>query len=482
MALTAEQALTQAQMMYTQLGTRRPEIDEFERYYDGKQPLTFASKEWANVHQNRYTGFSDNWCSVVGSAPAERTQLDGFRLGLDTDAVSDDERALWRDWEINDGPAQSAQGFETGTVAKRSFALVWGNRDGEPTLSWEHPAQVYVAYDGEDRRVRTAAIKAWDDGDMEYLTLYTPDEVWKWSRPSYSRQSGTGQTESGLYISSSTFAGSGGWIPRQGPSDDTWPIRNPLGRVPIVEYPNRPRLGHGPQSDIKGTMAMQDAVNLMWAYLFVAADLMSMPARVVLGQQPPKMPILDTEGNETGRFQPLDQEALKAGRMLWLSGDNSKIDQWDASPLDVFTGVITTQVQHIAMQTKTPLYLLNAEIGNIDADTLTAHDAPLVAKVGKAQQHYTASVRETFALMALVRDNIGVAEAARSGNAQWHNAALASDMQITSAAKAAREAGMPMQSVLEDVYGYEPEHVERVMDMIDKASRDPYLAALDNKE
>jgi hypothetical protein len=74
-----------------------------------------------------------------------------------------------------------------------------------------------------------------------------------------------------------------------------------------VEFANRPMLGGEPLSDIAGTIAMQDAINLLWAYLFVAADYASMPARVVMGQEPPKMPILDENGQKIGE-KPVDIE------------------------------------------------------------------------------------------------------------------------------------------------------------------------------
>src|SRR5690606_38901627 len=80
-----------------------------------------------------------------------------------------------------------------------------------------------------------------------------------------------------------------GWRPREGASPN--PMPNPLGTVPVVEFPNRPMLGAEPLSHIAGTISMQDAINLLWAYLFSAADFASMPARVVMGQEPPKLPI-----------------------------------------------------------------------------------------------------------------------------------------------------------------------------------------------
>lgn len=482
MGLTADQALKKTDELHARLLARRPGISKLERYFRGEQPLTYATPEWRKVHQDRYKGFSDNWCGVVGSAPGERTELYGFRLGEDGEPVSDDEKVLWRDWEVNEGPAQSSQGFLMSTIAKRSSVMVWGDKDDEPIMTWEHPAQVIVDYDPEVHRRRRFALKSWVADDVEYATLYTPDEVFKWQRPKTAGAILTGRTESGLHIASTSGVAlpGGGWKPRQG-TDDTWPIRNPMGRVPVVEFPNRPMLGGDPISDISGTMAMQDAVNMLWAYLFVAADYASMPARVVLGQSPPKIPVLDEDGQETGRFIPVDEEKLKNGRMLWLTGEHSSIAQWDAAKLDVFTDVINIAVRHIAAQTRTPIYLVHGELGNVNGETLVGLDAPLVSKVRETHKFSRSPIREVFSLMALARGNTKVAEACRVGDVQWKNPEVRSDSQVSDAALKDRDIGWPFAAVLEKRYGLSQPEIERVLAMVKAEQDDPYLNPPDVK-
>lgn len=68
-----------------------------------------------------------------------------------------------------------------------------------------------------------------------------------------------------------TLGWGGGWKPRE-IADEPWPLPNPLGVVPVVEIMNRPRIGMNPISEIDGVIAMQDAINAMWSYLFANAD------------------------------------------------------------------------------------------------------------------------------------------------------------------------------------------------------------------
>jgi hypothetical protein len=374
--------------------------------------------------------------------------------------------------------AQSSQGFLASIVGKRSAVIVWGGEDDEPTYSWEHPSQVVVAHDPGTRR-RVAALKAWVDDDTELATLYTADEVWKFQRPNRPESAGSLKVADahGRVIGTSTSAsGQGGdWLSRE-VDGEAWPLPNPLGEVPVVEFPNRPMLGGEPMSDIAGTMAMQDAVNMLWAYLFTAADYASMPARVVLGAEPPKVPILDSQGNVIGS-KPAKLEDLANGRLLFLpgAGEAPKIAQWDAAKLDVFTGVIETSVAHIAAQTRTPQHYLIGKAANTDnAEALKAAETGLVKKVEEQQLFFGPAVRDVFRLSALVRNDEGLARACRLGTVLWKDAENRSEAQRADALLKKSQMGYPFRYLLEQD-GLSPTEITRVMEMREQEQSDPVL-------
>jgi Phage portal protein, SPP1 Gp6-like len=479
--LTAAQALGKANKLYRQLEERRKEIGRLNRYFRGEQPLAYASPEWRDFHAGRYKDFSDNWCGVVGNSPAERLRVNGFRVSDDREVQSADERSLMEDWHRNEMDAQSSQGFLQSIVAKRSYVLVWGDDDDKPhaVQTWEHASQVIVEYDPSSPRRRTAALKAWTDGDDEFATLYTADEVWKYERRRVGSTVVNGQTESGLYVAGGTAAsyGDGGWKQRQPAADDTWPISNPLGLVPVVEYPNRPMLGGEPLSDIAGTIAMQDAVNLLWAYLFGAADFASMPARVVMGQDAPKVPILDADGQKIGE-RLVENRELREGRLLWLTGAKTSIDQFEPSKLDVFTDVINIAVKHIAAQTRTPVHYIVGELQNVNGETLLAGETGLVKKVEEQQLFFGPAERERNRLVALVRGDEGLAEACRTGRVQWADAETRTTAQLADAALKDRSIGFPMAWIAEKRYGLSQPEIVRLMEMVHAEAEDPVLARI----
>src|SRR3569833_1783610 len=122
------------------------------------------------------------------------------------------------------------------------------------------------------------------------IQLFSATDVWKFQRRAAHAVMAGGITQTGLWVPGTfNIATTGGWVARENTGDDTWPISNPLGELPVREFEHKPQLRGEPLSRIDGTIAMQDGINLMWAYLFVAADYASMPARVIMGQEPPKL-------------------------------------------------------------------------------------------------------------------------------------------------------------------------------------------------
>lgn len=465
-ALAAEKLLAK---LYRRLEGRRPKVADQEGYYLGNQPLRFATDEWRKANAARYDGFADNWCRPVVDAESERIRHTGIKLP-DADSSKNE---LWDQWLRNEMEAQSSQGFVTTLYASRSYVLVWGDRDDNPVVTWEHPEQVEIEYDWGNRRNRLAAIKTWADSEKEYATLYTPDSVWKWERD---RFSGKADNESQAAQSRVGDGNTGArWFPRETPGE-VWPIANPMGVVPIVEVPNRPLLARDPISEIDGVMAMQDAVNLLWAYLFLAADFASMEARVVLGGEPPKVPVLDDQGKVIGD-KPVDMKALQEKRLMYISNADAKIDSWSAARLDVFTDTIEAAVGHIAAQTRTPPNYIITKTGmsNVNGEGLKAAEIGLVKKTLEFQTFATPAIREIYRLIALAMGREDLASRVSLAVIGWANPEIRSESQLADALIKKRQMGYPLEYLME-LDGIEPVEIERIMRMAAEERTDPQIA------
>lgn len=478
MTLEARSAVKVLNRLAEELRRREEETRRRLNYYRGIHKLCYASSEFERYFADRFKGFSDNWTAPVASAPAERMNVQGIRIDS---ADREADKELSRAWRAADCERGSSEAFVVTLAAARSYCLVWANPsdDGTPCVTWERPDQAIVGYDS-DTRQRSAALKLWSDDTLEYATLYLADAVWKFSR---SRATWSGYSVSGLIVppgGTVRYPSPQSWEPRQGPSDETWPISNPLGVVPMVELRNQTLLDDCPLSDIDGVIAMQDAINLTWAYLMNALDYASLPQRVVMGTDVPQIPILNDQGVIVGH-RPLELDTLIRERILWVPGADAKIGQWSAADLSSYSQVIERAVEHIAAQTRTPPHYLIGKVANLSAEALTAAETGLVSKTKERIVYLTSPMREIFALIASVQGDDAKAAACRSGTVMWADTQFRALGQKVDALLKLKQMGAPTEWLFEQ-YGLEPPEVDRVMQMIEEqAAQDPVNALMAGK-
>lgn len=461
---TAEQAVSILNKLVAELAARQRDstgsygVETLTKAYDGDFRLHYASSDFREFFADRYQRFSDNWCGIVADAPHERLEVTGIRL---PDAERGD-RALWDSWRRNDADALSDLAFLDAIVAKRSYALVWGDDDEGSRITWEHPSQAIVGYDPETR-ARRAGVKVWADDDHEFATLYLPDEVWKFQRD---------RRQSLLTLPANLTDGS--WTLRA-----EGVIDNPLGKVPLVEIPNRPRLMGEPHSDITAALAMQHAINLFWAELFAVADEATLGQRLIIGAEPPVVPVLNEDGEVVGE-KPVDLKKLRRDNIAFITDPNAKAHQWQAAKLDVFTNVIEIMVGHIAAQTRTPAHylLIGGTIANVSGDAMKALETGLVQRTQEKTQHFGRAIRDVFELVALADGDSGKASAIRSGQVLWRDIENRSDAQTADAALKDSQIGLPLRYILEKRYGLAPTEIERVMAMREAEALDPVLSQI----
>jgi hypothetical protein len=215
-------------------------------------------------------------------------------------------------------------------------------------------------------------------------------------------------------------------------------------------------------------MPKQNAINLLWAYLFLAADYASMPARVLLGTDPPKRQLLDVNGKPIGSA-PVTMQELNEKRFAVFNGKDAKIDQWDPARLDVFTDAIGIMVGHIAAQTRTPpTYLVTkAGMSNVSAEGLKASEIGLVKKSIEFQTFATPALKEVIRLGHLARGNTELAKETRFASLRWANPEIRSEAQLTDALAKKKSIGYPTEYLLE-LDGVSPGDLSRIMKMIEK--------------
>jgi hypothetical protein len=248
--------------------------------------------------------------------------------------------------------------------------------------------------------------------------------------------------------------------------DEPNPQPNPLGIVPLVELPNRPTLVGDPISDVTGVVAMQDAVNLLWAQLFTTSDYASFPTRIVLGAERPVVPVLDESGAIVGE-RPVDMEKFAVDRVQFFTGDNVRTEEWSAANLGAYADIIETAVGHIAAQTRTPQHYLVGKMANLSGDALIAAETGLVKRVEEKQLWFGQALREVFRLIALAQGDDAKALAISGGRVVWADAQSRSIAQLTDSLLKLKQIGFPFE-FLALRYGLTPTEVVDLLAMRDK--------------
>lgn len=451
---TEAQALQLVSLLEQELQRRRGAIDVTNAYYRGEQRLKFASAEFAKFHGDRYRDFSDNWTQVVADSPVERLTVTGFKLAGEPEVDKD----LWRVWQVNGLDADSQLGFLGAINSARAFVLVWGDPDDEdtPCVTFEDATQCVIAYVPGSRRRRRAALKRWQDGSTDYATLYLPTEVWKFERPYISRSDKSPQMEA---VDEELKT----WTPRDMGAAEPNPQPNPMGVVPMVELPNKPMLVEDPISDVRGVIAMQDAINLLWAQLFTASDYASFPQRVVLGAERPMLPKMNSAGDIIGK-EPVDLDKFQVDRVAWITGKDARIAEWQAANLAAYTEVIEVAVGHLAAQTRTPQHYLVGKMANLAEGALLAAETGLVKRVQEKQIWFGQALREMARLILLARGEDEKAKAMSAGSVLWADAESRSHAQMADALLKLKQLGFPFH-YLALRYGLTPTEVSDVLAM-----------------
>lgn len=457
------EAVQTTERLSRELELRRPEMQRRIDYFKGKTgQLRFASEKFGQYFDKQFEGFSDNWCMPVAQATAERINFLGIRPHGQVKGVDSE---LERHWYANDADAGSSEMNLLFGVAARGFSLTHPDKGpgGSPRLTWEHPDSAIVDTDPATQVDRSGLV-VWQDDKCDFATLYTPDRVFKYKRKtSQDRHERQGQRTDLT----------GGWELR----DDRVEFElNPLGEVPLTEFRNQTLLDDEPLSDISGVMALQDAINLVWAYLLNTLDQASLPARIVSGADLPKVPKRNAAGEVIG-YVDVELDELMKERILWLPKD-AKADEWTAAQLNVFSDVIERIVEHIAAQTRTPPHYLVAKMINTAAESLNIAEAGLVSKVQERIKYMSRGMRKTQRLLAKASGaEQSKLDAINAGRLIYSNVQYRSESQMADVAVKMKSSGFPTEYIVERLV-VEPDEVERIMKMIEaEQARDPLLAA-----
>lgn len=415
------------------LDVRAADVALLERYYDGNHPLPeppqrmqqFVDARRAFEQLSRF-GVT-NYVPPTADTKAERLRVVGFRFGevenLDADPVA------WRIWQRNHLDADSGLVHHDALVTGTSFALVWPDA-GLAEITIEHPGQTIVAYRPGSRRARAAGLKSWceDDGSRR-VVLYLPESVYKW-------QSDTAQSQLKA------------WQPK---TDDTWPITNPLGRVPLVEFRARPSSRPSPfgggRSEFASVLPIQDRINKTVFDRLVTAEFQAFRQRYAVGWSPDD-----------------PNEAVKASvsHMLTFKDEGVTLGEFSQADFSPFMAAVSADVEAIGAITSTPFYALGKLANPPSGDALMALQSGLISKTEEHRDNFGESWEEVLRLALAAENDPRAAD--QQSTVLWRSVVHVTWAEKADAAVKLKAIGVPDEEVW-TMLDYTPQDIERFLIM-----------------
>jgi hypothetical protein len=428
--------------LYGQLQKQRERFDLYDAYYRGRPPRLPWLPDQAQDEFARLLSLSNsNYMGLVVDAMVERQIVEGFRIGAELAA----DMPTWEIWQANNLDACSDQILLEAAIGGCSFLLVAPPEDdGQPLIYPEHPTQATVAYEpGSGRRRRAAGLKVWQDDwtGKQMATLYLPDRIYKYEAP---------KPPAGPTVDPR-------WEPRR-VTGESWPARNPLGEVPLVEVANNPRMLTGGVSELADVIVVQDRINKTLADRLMTQDFGAFPQKWAKGY-----PDRDADGNE-------NRIDVGRNRMVTSDAAETMFGQWDAAPLDPYSAAKREDVKDIASRTRTPAQYLLGEMSNVNGETLKASESGLVSKV---RQRNRSSGEGFEATMSLARRAKRLATGAEIIETKWRNPEFRTEGELVDSLTKMATLGVPSEALWERWGATEVEIARWKKQLDEQAARDP---------
>lgn len=431
--------------------------EELERYYAGRQPISFLPPSAAQAAQGRLRNLIVNWPRLVIDSLEERLDVEGFRL--DSDSPADDD--LWTIWQANRLDVGSQLCHVEALLHGQSYVLVWAAPDDmlddgsgarTPQITVESSALMSVVYDPTGTRIVQAA-KTFTANDVAYRTVYYPDRVERYAADALFVN---GQASQPYDLSA--------WDLREDP------IGHDLGQVPVIAFVNRPLLSRPwGESEIADIIPIADAINKLGTDLMVTSESYASPRRYATG-----IDLGSDENVERARERMRQTWSDAEKSRVWTSDNaNAKFGQFAEASLASYTEAINLFTSHIAaLAGLPPQYLgLNPQGNPASADAIRSAEATLVKRTERKQRIFGESWEDVMRLALKVAGK--TASGTERMETIWRDPNTPTISQKVDAAVKLESIGLPFRQNLEDL-GYTPTAINRIQDM----ATDDQLAAV----
>ena len=424
-----------AERLTVKLAARRTVTDRLRLYYSGNHPFPIKDPKVEEKYKDYKQSGRSNWCGLIADSTVERQQINGFRLGQGADA----DALAWSIWQANSLDAWFDNLLTEKSATGYGYGMVWPTDEGTPAVTIESADQVIVERDPQSRKI-IAAAKTWYDDLLARtnVNVFLPNGVYK------------------FYVDPDAKDDSQKYRPRPG-DGEAFPLPNPFpsGKIPVVEFLNRPDIAGVPKAEFEDVIDIQDRLNLAILYRTIAVRASAHKQKYATG--------LEQQFDESG--EEIDP-TLGADTLLAAEDPNVTFGEFSESNISGYSSVITDDVQHMAAISRTPPHYLLGSAGSFPSgDSLKATETGLVAKVRRRMKHDGENCEE---LVRLYLELVGVV-ASLSMSTWWADPESRSISELTDALLKQKALGIPDETAWEGL-GYTPEQIKRIIEQQNAAN------------
>lgn len=430
--------------LYGRLEARRDQLSDFDDWYTGQHPAPQAYERAREVLWRLLDLANANYLRLLVNAAHERLAVEGVRAGgriLDVP---------WSIWQGNNFDGASSMVMLESLVMGNAAVLVSPevNANGFPTITPEHPQQTIVEYEPGSLMVRAAGLKVWVDDrpspNLLMSTLYLPDRIVTWAAEvrayvgTAAQQQRWGAADRTYHTSTPR--------PQWEPFDDG---PNDLGEVPLVDFPNMPRMLHPAVSEFAPVIPIQRSINKTLLDRHVNQEFGAFKQKWVTGYE---VPIDPATGHPVETFKAAIDHALVA------PDPDTKFGQFNPEDVGPLLSAVKHDVEAMAAIVPTPPHYLLGAMVNLSAEALKASEAALVSRIRSHQRHFDDPLES---VMRLALKAAGQSVPNASGmQTIWRNPEFRTEGELVDALVKMSSLGVPREALWER-WGATPQEITR---------------------
>jgi hypothetical protein len=395
-------------------------------YYDGDQPVVYATDQLTDYFKSLTGRFIENWCAPVIDAVLERIKLRGFDLADGNEAA---EELLEELIEAGGLELDAKDAHSAAVIAGEGIIIATPDEDdaSEVEVYANDPRQVEVFYDPRHpKRLRMAAKEFCDESTgYHYLTLYYSDRLEHYrsrqdKRPARGKDYVPLPAHEGLAV-----------------EPHEW------GRVPVFHFRrNRRRIA----GELKGrVLSQQDMVNKLLADMMVSSEFAGFRQRYAI---------------TNADLSDLESGATELWRIPAGGEDDgpTSVGQFEATDLSNFMSARTGLAEGMAIISHTPKHYMTGA-STPSGEALMAMDSPLTKKVDDYLALFGATWREFAVFYCALK---GVPLLAKDVTPTWAPATINQPETTSNVVRNLTAAGMPLDTALREEDGWTPKQLDRM--------------------